>query len=154
MSAVPSCPITVLFIVFQWTVGLLWILFSLSLIYQQSDLRTFSYVIWMFYDDLLRLLYSFSDWMFYDDLFRFLYSISRILSVSFLCYLFIFLGFDLNIIVRSDYWQENEEFIEEGVAVEPFNLEKEREEGYFDENGNYVEYVNRNEIKVARSVGV
>lgn len=61
VSVIPSCPIIVLFIVFQLTVGLLWILFSLSLIYQQSDLRTFSYVIWMFYDDLFGLLCSISD---------------------------------------------------------------------------------------------
>lgn len=60
----------------------------------------------------------------------------------------------MKLIVRSDCWQENETFIEEGVPVEPFNLEKEREEGYFDENGNYVEYVNQNEIKVARSLAV
>lgn len=44
--------------------------------------------------------------------------------------------------------QDNETFIEEGVPIEPFNLDKEREDGYFDESGNYVEYVNRNEIKV------
>lgn len=46
------------------------------------------------------------------------------------------------------FWQDNEAFIDEGVTVEPFNLDKEREEGYFDENGNYVEYVNQNEVKV------
>lgn len=45
-------------------------------------------------------------------------------------------------------WQEGENFVNEDVTIEPFNLDKEREEGYFDENGNYVEYVNRNEIKV------
>ncbi|KAK6156819.1 hypothetical protein DH2020_011067 [Rehmannia glutinosa] len=44
-------------------------------------------------------------------------------------------------------YKENEIFVEEGIAIEPFNLDKEREDGYFDENGNYVEYVNRNEIK-------
>ncbi|KAK6156849.1 hypothetical protein DH2020_011097 [Rehmannia glutinosa] len=46
-------------------------------------------------------------------------------------------------------YKENETFVEEGIAIEPFNLDKEREDGYFDENGNYVEYVNRNEIKDA-----
>ncbi|THG02772.1 hypothetical protein TEA_002792 [Camellia sinensis var. sinensis] len=33
--------------------------------------------------------------------------------------------------------------------IEPFNLEKEREEGYFDEQGNFVEYIHENEIKDA-----
>lgn len=54
----------------------------------------------------------------------------------------------IRLIVRSEFWQDNEAFIDEGVPLEPFNLEKEREEGYFDENGNYVEYVNKNDIKV------
>jgi len=44
--------------------------------------------------------------------------------------------------------QENETFIDDGIAIEPFNLDKEREEGYFDASGNYVEYLNQNEIKV------
>lgn len=44
--------------------------------------------------------------------------------------------------------QENETFIDDGIAIEPFNLNKEREEGYFDASGNYVEYLNENEIKV------
>lgn len=38
--------------------------------------------------------------------------------------------------------------MEDGVQIEPFNLDKEREEGYFDENGNFVEYARENEIKV------
>ncbi|PIM97569.1 putative protein involved in protein-protein interaction, contains polyproline-binding GYF domain [Handroanthus impetiginosus] len=46
-------------------------------------------------------------------------------------------------------YKDNETFVEEGVTIEPFKLDKEREEGYFDESGNYVEYVNRNEIKDA-----
>lgn len=46
-------------------------------------------------------------------------------------------------------YKDNETFIEEGVSIEPFNLDKEREDGYFDENGNYVEYLNRNELKDA-----
>ncbi|EPS61335.1 hypothetical protein M569_13462, partial [Genlisea aurea] len=46
-------------------------------------------------------------------------------------------------------YEDNETFVEEGIAVDPFNLEKEREEGFFDENGNYVEYINRNEVKDA-----
>ncbi|KAL6846065.1 hypothetical protein ACP4OV_023513 [Aristida adscensionis] len=40
-------------------------------------------------------------------------------------------------------------FVEDGVRIEPFNLEREREEGYFDENGNFVEYARGNEIKDA-----
>ncbi|KAJ8562853.1 hypothetical protein K7X08_031305 [Anisodus acutangulus] len=46
-------------------------------------------------------------------------------------------------------YEENETFIDDGIAIEPFNLNKEREEGYFDASGNYVEYVNENEIKDA-----
>lgn len=51
------------------------------------------------------------------------------------------------LIVINEFCQDNEEFIDEGVPLEPFNLEQEREEGYFDDNGNYVEYVNK-QIKV------
>ena len=36
----------------------------------------------------------------------------------------------------------------EGVTIEPFNLKQEREEGYFDADGNYVEYRNDNNVKV------
>lgn len=50
--------------------------------------------------------------------------------------------------MESVFWQENENFVEDGIQIEPFNLEKEREEGYFDADGNFVEYVNENEIKV------
>ncbi|EEF32105.1 conserved hypothetical protein, partial [Ricinus communis] len=46
-------------------------------------------------------------------------------------------------------YQDNESFVEDGIQIEPFNLEKEREEGYFDEAGNFVEYVNENEVKDA-----
>lgn len=45
--------------------------------------------------------------------------------------------------------QSNETFTDDGIQIEPFNLSKEREEGYFDAAGNYVEYVNENEIKVS-----
>ena len=44
-------------------------------------------------------------------------------------------------------YEENENFME-GIQIKPFNLEKEREEGYFDAEGNFVEYINENEIKV------
>ncbi|KAJ8564867.1 hypothetical protein K7X08_001327 [Anisodus acutangulus] len=46
-------------------------------------------------------------------------------------------------------YEENETFIDDGIAIELFNLNKEREEGYFDASGNYVEYLNENEIKDA-----
>ncbi|PON81887.1 CD2-binding protein-like protein [Trema orientale] len=46
-------------------------------------------------------------------------------------------------------YEENENFVEDGIQIEPFNLDKEREEGYFDAEGNFVEYVNENEIKDA-----
>ncbi|XWS68305.1 hypothetical protein CRYUN_Cryun04dG0079100 [Craigia yunnanensis] len=46
-------------------------------------------------------------------------------------------------------YEDNENFIDDGIQIEPFNLNKEREEGYFDADGNFVEYVNGNEIKDA-----
>ncbi|XP_073141469.1 uncharacterized protein [Henckelia pumila] len=46
-------------------------------------------------------------------------------------------------------YKDDEAFVDEGVSIEPFNLDKEREDGYFDENGNYVEYIDQNEIKDA-----
>lgn len=42
----------------------------------------------------------------------------------------------------------NASFEDDGIRLEPFNLKQEREEGYFDADGNYVEYVATNEIKV------
>lgn len=50
--------------------------------------------------------------------------------------------------MRAHFWQENANLVEDGISIEPFNLDQEREEGYFDENGNYVEYANENGIKV------
>ncbi|KAH7285985.1 hypothetical protein KP509_33G054200 [Ceratopteris richardii] len=44
---------------------------------------------------------------------------------------------------EEDYEESDEEETGE-IAIEPFNLRKEREEGYFDAEGNYVEYVNEN----------
>lgn len=45
-------------------------------------------------------------------------------------------------------WQDNVNFEDDGIQIEPFNLKQEREEGYFDANGNFVEYTRQNEIKV------
>ncbi|KAG6498521.1 hypothetical protein ZIOFF_038241 [Zingiber officinale] len=46
-------------------------------------------------------------------------------------------------------WQDNTNFEDDGIQIEPFNLKQEREEGYFDANGNFVEYAKQNEIKDA-----
>ena len=46
------------------------------------------------------------------------------------------------------FWQDYETFYEDGIQMEPFSLNKEREEGYFDANMNYVEYVKEKELKV------
>ncbi|XP_058771741.1 uncharacterized protein LOC131645100 isoform X2 [Vicia villosa] len=46
-------------------------------------------------------------------------------------------------------YEDNEDFVDDGIQIEPFNLDKEREEGYFDASGNFVEYVRENEIKDA-----
>ncbi|CAN6718106.1 unnamed protein product [Malus baccata var. baccata] len=40
-------------------------------------------------------------------------------------------------------------FVEDGIQMEPFNLEKERKEGYFDAEGNFVEYAEGNRVKDA-----
>nr|CAN80868.1 hypothetical protein VITISV_038604 [Vitis vinifera] len=47
------------------------------------------------------------------------------------------------------FWQGDENFDDDGIQIEPFNLNQEREEGYFDSEGNFVEYVNEKEIKDA-----
>ncbi|CAI8591418.1 unnamed protein product [Vicia faba] len=46
-------------------------------------------------------------------------------------------------------YKDYEDFVDDGIQIEPFNLDKEREEGYFDASGNFVEYVRDNEIKDA-----
>lgn len=46
-------------------------------------------------------------------------------------------------------YEGDENFVDDGIQIDPFNLDKEREEGYFDAEGNFVEYVNENEIKDA-----
>ncbi|GAB2291996.1 hypothetical protein Dimus_026244 [Dionaea muscipula] len=53
-------------------------------------------------------------------------------------------------ISQAEHLNENyEAFIEDGIQIEPFNLKNEREEGYFDAEGNFVEYVNDKEEKDA-----
>ncbi|KAL1336252.1 hypothetical protein AAHE18_10G048800 [Arachis hypogaea] len=46
-------------------------------------------------------------------------------------------------------YEDNENFVDDGIQIEPFNLDKEREEGYFNAAGNFVEYVREKEIKDA-----
>lgn len=46
-------------------------------------------------------------------------------------------------------YEGDENFDDDGIQIEPFNLNQEREEGYFDSEGNFVEYVNEKEIKDA-----
>ncbi|XP_074577678.1 uncharacterized protein LOC141834126 [Curcuma longa] len=46
-------------------------------------------------------------------------------------------------------YEDNTNFEDDGIQIEPFNLKQEREEGYFDDNGNFVEYAKQNEIKDA-----
>ncbi|XXG87474.1 hypothetical protein AAC387_Pa11g2150 [Persea americana] len=46
-------------------------------------------------------------------------------------------------------YEDNDHFEDDGTLYEPFNLNQEREEGYFDAQGNFVEYVKENEIKDA-----
>lgn len=55
---------------------------------------------------------------------------------------------DRQAVIGDILWQDNENFVDDGIQIEPFNLEKEREEGYFDAAGNFVEYIRENEIKV------
>ncbi|KAM3275081.1 hypothetical protein ACQJBY_043823 [Aegilops geniculata] len=46
-------------------------------------------------------------------------------------------------------YKDDANFIDDGIEIEPFNLEQEREEGYFDENGNFVEFARGNDMKDA-----
>ncbi|KAM7251861.1 hypothetical protein ACFE04_023744 [Oxalis oulophora] len=56
----------------------------------------------------------------------------------------------LNDVTRAEIgYEEDENFVDDGIQIEPFNLSKEREEGYFDADGNFVEYVREKEIKDA-----
>ncbi|GAA0154605.1 RNA splicing factor [Lithospermum erythrorhizon] len=57
----------------------------------------------------------------------------------------------LDDISRAEFhdYKDNETFIDGDIQLEPFNLSREREEGYFDADGNYVEYMKENAIKDA-----
>ncbi|CAI9110394.1 OLC1v1010405C1 [Oldenlandia corymbosa var. corymbosa] len=59
-------------------------------------------------------------------------------------------------ITNAEVEYEDEETFEDydGIQLEPFNLTKEREEGYFDASGNYVAYINEDEMKDAWLDGV
>ncbi|KAL5705270.1 hypothetical protein ACHQM5_023598 [Ranunculus cassubicifolius] len=46
-------------------------------------------------------------------------------------------------------YQDKADLVDDGVQMEPFNLDQEREEGYFDADGNFVEYATENQIKDA-----
>ncbi|XP_071717051.1 uncharacterized protein [Rutidosis leptorrhynchoides] len=48
----------------------------------------------------------------------------------------------------EEHYEDDETLEDDGVKIEPFNLEQERKEGFFDQTGNYVEYV-ANDIKDA-----
>ncbi|GMY39027.1 SUPPRESSOR OF ABI3-5 [Fagus crenata] len=45
-------------------------------------------------------------------------------------------------------YKDNESFVDDGIQIELFNLDRERDEGYFDNDGNFVEYVNDNDFKL------
>ncbi|XP_020591480.1 CD2 antigen cytoplasmic tail-binding protein 2 homolog [Phalaenopsis equestris] len=59
------------------------------------------------------------------------------------------LGSSSDITVFEEEYEDDSNFEVDGVEIEPFNLQQEREEGYFDENGNYVEYRHEQEIEDA-----
>ncbi|ESW20410.1 hypothetical protein PHAVU_006G206700 [Phaseolus vulgaris] len=58
-------------------------------------------------------------------------------------------GIGIDFSVAEVTYEDSENFVDDGIQIEPFNLDKEREEGYFDAAGNFVEYVRENEIKDA-----
>ncbi|KAL8097491.1 uncharacterized protein LOC141686862 [Apium graveolens] len=54
-----------------------------------------------------------------------------------------------DISVAEVQYKDNDTLVDDGVNIEPFNLEKENKEGFFDDTGNYVEYVSKKQIKDA-----
>ncbi|ONH90569.1 hypothetical protein PRUPE_8G061500 [Prunus persica] len=68
------------------------------------------------------------------------------------CQILLLIGFGSVERIANDwgiFWQDYDDFVEDGIPIEPFNLNKEREEGYFDADGNFVEYANKNEVEDA-----
>ncbi|CAL9181051.1 unnamed protein product [Musa hybrid cultivar] len=59
------------------------------------------------------------------------------------------LGDQVDVFSGEIQYEDNANFEDDGIRIEPFNLKQEREEGYFDANGNFVEYTRQNEIKDA-----
>ncbi|KAF5207367.1 Cd2-binding protein-like protein [Thalictrum thalictroides] len=51
-------------------------------------------------------------------------------------------------IAEEDY-EDEADFVDGGIKIEPFNLNEERKEGYFDADGNFVEYASEKEAKDA-----
>nr|GEU68838.1 CD2 antigen cytoplasmic tail-binding protein 2-like isoform X1 [Tanacetum cinerariifolium] len=50
----------------------------------------------------------------------------------------------LDVVAHSEMrYKDNEALEDDGTELMPFNLEEERKEGYFDQTGNYVEYINK-----------
>ncbi|CAK9151663.1 unnamed protein product [Ilex paraguariensis] len=46
-------------------------------------------------------------------------------------------------------YDDDDTFVQDGIRIEPFNLTEEREEGYFDDSGNFVEFMCDSEIDEA-----
>ncbi|XP_072996712.1 uncharacterized protein [Typha latifolia] len=55
----------------------------------------------------------------------------------------------IDVAAAEVHYEDDTNFVEDGIRIEPFNLEQEREEGYFDANGNFVEYASQKKIKDA-----
>ncbi|PIA52192.1 hypothetical protein AQUCO_01000222v1 [Aquilegia coerulea] len=54
-----------------------------------------------------------------------------------------------NISVAEEEYEDDADFVDGEIKLEPFNLNQEREEGYFDADGNYVEYASEKDAKDA-----
>lgn len=46
---------------------------------------------------------------------------------------------------EEEYEQPDELFTSDGIPIEPFHLRRERSEGFFDEDGNYIEKISLEE---------
>ncbi|XP_010546337.1 PREDICTED: CD2 antigen cytoplasmic tail-binding protein 2 [Tarenaya hassleriana] len=58
-------------------------------------------------------------------------------------------GFLDDVTAAEETYEDDGNRSEDGIHIEAFNLNKEREEGYFDADGNFVEYAREKEIKDA-----